>query len=306
MQNIVSTLESVKVADTAAQLEAIAQKIEGIEGAALFEIATLAAEAHALFRYNHDEGGYAGWMGSRLGIRRSNAYRLLDVHKRFGSESVPNLGHIGRSAVFLLAAPSTPQSAREEVINQVKAGQKPSYTAVAAIVARHKAGPEVSDAAAESSADISAEPESNSVSATESDDAGPRAATVEPDDKPEAEATGNEKHAIYVFRQFEWLEPEAQAKFFDKVTAAIMLEVASREFKRALCEAMPSNPFLRLAGMNGVEIADELADRLTKATVTAVIKRLHTRSGTKPAGGKVHKFFTMDSAAVSRGKESQH
>jgi hypothetical protein len=125
--------------DIAAQLEEIAVKMDSIAGATVLELAKFAAKAHELFRYKRDEGGYAAWMESRLGYSRTNAYRLLDVHNQFGSEFVPNLGHIGRSAIFLLAAPSTPDEVRTEVVNEIKAGKQPSYAEVKATIDRHKA-----------------------------------------------------------------------------------------------------------------------------------------------------------------------
>jgi hypothetical protein len=88
----------------AEQLEQIAQEIECIQSTAVLHIAARAAKAHELFRYRRDEGGYAGWMKDRLGHSRSNAYRLLDVHRRFGNgESFPNLGTLSVSAIYLLA-----------------------------------------------------------------------------------------------------------------------------------------------------------------------------------------------------------
>jgi hypothetical protein len=69
------------------------------------------AEAHGLFRYRRDEGGFAGWVEKRLKMSRRTAYNLLDVHEKFGGESVQILHTLPRSVLYLLAAPSTPDRA---------------------------------------------------------------------------------------------------------------------------------------------------------------------------------------------------
>jgi hypothetical protein len=121
------------------QLELIAQDIERLQTTAVLHIAAHAAKAHELFRYNRDEGGYAGWMKDRLGHSRSSAYRLLDVHKRFGGgESVPMLGTLPPSALYLLAAPATPPKAVDQVAARIEAGERMSCATVAEVIAKAK------------------------------------------------------------------------------------------------------------------------------------------------------------------------
>src|SRR6516164_6913521 len=112
----VTTLSDQEFAD---RLEAIAQDIETFERRRrrmIFRIAKLVSEAHDLFLYRRDEGGFTGWMKARFGCSSSNAYRLLDVHKRFGdAESFPNWETLSDSALYLLAPPSVPQEALDEV-----------------------------------------------------------------------------------------------------------------------------------------------------------------------------------------------
>jgi hypothetical protein len=122
----------------AEQLELIAQDIERLQTAAVLHIAAYAAKAHELFRYDRDEGGYAGWMKDRLGYSRSNAYRLLDVHKRFGGKSVPMLGTLSPSALYLLAAPATPQEAVDQVAARIEGGERMSCATVAETIAKAK------------------------------------------------------------------------------------------------------------------------------------------------------------------------
>jgi len=79
-------------------------------------------------------------MKKRLGCSRSAAYNWLNVHHRFGSggESVQSIGHIGCTALCLLAAPSVPDAAVEEIATQIKAGQTPSTAAVKTVIAKAK------------------------------------------------------------------------------------------------------------------------------------------------------------------------
>ena len=69
------------------QIEAIAEDIEALQATALFRIAERLAEAHELFRYRRDEGGFAGWVEKRLRYSRATMDRLLDVHEKLGDKA---------------------------------------------------------------------------------------------------------------------------------------------------------------------------------------------------------------------------
>ena len=105
------------VPDVDDQLEAIAKDIEALQASAVLRIAERLADAHKLFLYKRDEGGFEGWVAKRLRIKRSTAYNLLTVHERFG-ESVQNLDTLPRTVLYLLAAESTPDDVREEAIER--------------------------------------------------------------------------------------------------------------------------------------------------------------------------------------------
>jgi hypothetical protein len=109
--------------DESQRLESIAKEIEQLQNTATFNIAEHLAEAHGLFRYRRDEGGFGGWVESRLTISRQTAYNLLNVHERFGRECVKYLDTFSRSALILLAAPSTPDEVRSEFINRAQSGE---------------------------------------------------------------------------------------------------------------------------------------------------------------------------------------
>lgn len=113
------------------RLEEIAVEIETIQGVALLKIGERLCEARDLFRYNRREGGFDGWIDSRLKVGRSTAYKLIDVFQAFGSESVHKVDGLSKSVLYALAAPSTPDSVREEAMRRVEAGETVSLETVA-------------------------------------------------------------------------------------------------------------------------------------------------------------------------------
>jgi len=124
------------------RLEAIARDIEifvSNRRRMTLRIAKLVSDAHDLFLYRRNEGGFTGWMKTRFDCSPSSAYRLLDVHKRFGNgESFPNWETLSDSALYLLAPPSVPQEALDEVNARVEAGEKLSCAAVTEVIAQAK------------------------------------------------------------------------------------------------------------------------------------------------------------------------
>ena len=110
--------------DHAAHLEDIAKAIEQLQRAAIFKIAEHLAEAQGIFRYRRDEGGFRGWVETRLRFSRQTAYSLLHVRERFGGQSVKYLDTFPATVLYLLTAPSTPEQARDEIIARAEAGEK--------------------------------------------------------------------------------------------------------------------------------------------------------------------------------------
>jgi hypothetical protein len=94
------------------------------------------AEAREELRRCKD-GGFEGWY-TYHGWKRGTVYNYLQVWEQFGD--LPNLGSlaIDPSALYLLAAPSTPEAAREEALARAEAGEPVSYSAAQEIVAEAK------------------------------------------------------------------------------------------------------------------------------------------------------------------------
>jgi hypothetical protein len=128
-------------AEFKAQVEALAQEIEHLERTAIFKIALRLAKAHELFLYRRDEGGFQGWVERRLGYSRSHAYRVLDVARLM--QCIPGwdtFGTLPLTAIYQIAAPSTPEAVRAEILGRVKAGESLSCTAIDETIAKAKDG----------------------------------------------------------------------------------------------------------------------------------------------------------------------
>ena len=125
---------------TDGRLEAIAQDIEAIQATAILHVAERLAEARDIFRYRRHEGGFGGWAERRLRLSRQTIYNLLHVHEQFGgqSESVKYLDTFPASVLYLLAAPSTPEAARTEVIKRAETGEALPAAEVKRVVENHK------------------------------------------------------------------------------------------------------------------------------------------------------------------------
>jgi hypothetical protein len=120
------------------RLEAIAAGIESVLGTAIMRVAALVAEAHEIHRYQHGDGGFEGWVERRLKMSRRTAYNLLDVHKRFGHQSVQILHTLPRSVLYLIAPDSVPEAACTEVMERTQNGEKLSHAQVKEIITGRK------------------------------------------------------------------------------------------------------------------------------------------------------------------------
>jgi hypothetical protein len=121
------------------RLEAIAKDIESLQASAIMRNAERLAEAREIFRYRRDEGGFAGWVESRLRRSRQTAYNLLQVHERFGGQECPKgLDTLARSVLFLVSSPSCPPEARDQIIEQAKAGEPVSVAEAKEVIGTAK------------------------------------------------------------------------------------------------------------------------------------------------------------------------
>jgi hypothetical protein len=80
-------------------------------------------------------GQFEEWTKTEFDWTRQTAYRFIQVAERFGSCN--NLLQLAPSALYLLAAPSTPEAARQEAIERAEAGETITYSAARELVAEY-------------------------------------------------------------------------------------------------------------------------------------------------------------------------
>lgn len=91
----------------------------------------------AYLQETHVPGGFDGWLAREFKLSRTHAYRLIDTAKEFGD--CPNLGQYDQTAIYLLAAPGTPQEARDEAKQLADSGKFVDYTTASRVIEKHKA-----------------------------------------------------------------------------------------------------------------------------------------------------------------------
>ena len=85
-------------------------------------------------------GTFQSWLRTEIEWSEQTARQFMQVYR--WSETIENknfvFSQIGTSALYLLAAPSTPNEARQEILDLVEDGEKIVYTRAKTIVDRHK------------------------------------------------------------------------------------------------------------------------------------------------------------------------
>jgi hypothetical protein len=101
----------------AERLESLAQDT----AVGLWEMGRILADAQDRLSA-HGTGTFRRWIESETGLSRMTSWRLINVYRAFDR---PSLGQstFGVTALYLLAAPSTPAEAREEAVRQAQEGR---------------------------------------------------------------------------------------------------------------------------------------------------------------------------------------
>ncbi|MFB2772493.1 DUF3102 domain-containing protein [Pelatocladus sp. BLCC-F211] len=84
-------------------------------------------------------GNFINWLKYEFNWSESTATRFMQVKAQFKSVNLTDL-HISASALYLLAAPSTPQQARKEALERASLGEVISYSSACTIVNQYKKG----------------------------------------------------------------------------------------------------------------------------------------------------------------------
>lgn len=90
-------------------------------------------------------GSFGVWLDAEFGWAERTARNFMAVATTFKSATVADL-NIGAKALYMLAAPSTPEEARDEAIERAQNGEVITHATAKTIVAQHKGAPPVKPA----------------------------------------------------------------------------------------------------------------------------------------------------------------
>jgi len=83
-------------------------------------------------------GNFGAWLDAEFGWTDKTARRMMGVSRHFKMDNLSDL-EIAPSALYILAAPSTPDNAREDALQRAQAGEQITHTKAREIVSEYKA-----------------------------------------------------------------------------------------------------------------------------------------------------------------------
>ncbi|MEM8829559.1 MAG: DUF3102 domain-containing protein [Cyanobacteria bacterium P01_G01_bin.19] len=101
----------------------------------IWEIGRMLSEVQSQLQ----RGQFDDWIKSEFDWSRRTAYKFISVYKRFDNSINLEEVNIATSALYLLAAESTPEEVREEFIQKAQEGQKVTHQQVLRVVKKAKA-----------------------------------------------------------------------------------------------------------------------------------------------------------------------
>ena len=94
---------------------------------------------------NH--GQWRDWLGAEFAMSPDTAENMMNVARKFGNQENRNFRFLNTSVLYLLAKPSTPESAREAVVEQAANGHKVTVADAKAVISEYKPTASVSPVA---------------------------------------------------------------------------------------------------------------------------------------------------------------
>jgi len=86
-------------------------------------------------------GKFGEWCATEFAMSQKTAENLMNVAREFG-DKIETVSILTDSAMYMLAAPSTPPAARDQAIQEAQdTGKSPTKKRVSEIIAQHKPGP---------------------------------------------------------------------------------------------------------------------------------------------------------------------
>jgi ribosome-associated translation inhibitor RaiA len=121
------------------RLDELEAKIKAKQNEAASHIAEWLFEARGIWRYHRAEGGFRGWVESRLGYSHMTAYRMIAVHEKLGAESVTLWDTLGPGrALYELSKKDTPEEVVQAVVARAEDGERVSHAEVKRLIAEAK------------------------------------------------------------------------------------------------------------------------------------------------------------------------
>ena len=70
------------------------------------------------------EGRFDAWFESETGLERTAAYRFVGAFEKFGNGALHNATSFSPTVIYLLSAPSTPESVIDKAVAKAETGEK--------------------------------------------------------------------------------------------------------------------------------------------------------------------------------------
>jgi len=129
----VAPVDRKAVEDAAVDILANGQRMQS----SVIEIGSRLIEVKRLL----DHGQFGEWCDTEFGMSERTAQSWMNIARTFAGKSA-EISLLSDSSLALLAAPSTPEPARQEAIAEAQAtGRSPSVQRTKEIIAQHKPGP---------------------------------------------------------------------------------------------------------------------------------------------------------------------
>ena len=123
-------------ADVASDARAVAERIRSHDTQAYAAAVEIGHELiHMRDRLEH--GQFLAWIEAECGFSKTAAYRSMDVAERL-PDKLPTVGSLPLTAAYKVAARSTPEPVRQEVVRRIEAGEWLATATVKDMVLRAK------------------------------------------------------------------------------------------------------------------------------------------------------------------------
>lgn len=138
--NSLSLVEKTELQGIAEEIHFLSKKTAEIT----FRIGQGLSRARDIFR--HKDGGFQEWLETEFNESRQRAYQYIQFYEQKKSDSssvngrlhLEKLDGISERKLFLMYAPSTPESAREEILESKEAGENITETLIKEKIEAHK------------------------------------------------------------------------------------------------------------------------------------------------------------------------